>query len=151
MREYQMFFAAHHQEGCPLTALEAMACGSVVAGFGGTERFTHPYATPGNGYWADSDNDADSAIRRVSEMIRDVQSDPVRIQSLLAQSLVTIEPYSKPRVLAGLTRLLDGLAVIASGKDISPRLRHLRGPPLSEERWRLRDWLFSHRKRLQAR
>jgi glycosyltransferase involved in cell wall biosynthesis len=150
MREYQMFFAAHHQEGCPLTALEAMACGSVVAGFGGTERFTHPYATPGNGYWADSDNDADSAIRRVSEMIRDVQSNPAKIHPLLARSLATIEPYSKPRVLAGLTRLVEGLTVIASGPDSSSRLRHVRGPRLPEERWRLRDWLFTFRKQLRS-
>jgi glycosyltransferase involved in cell wall biosynthesis len=151
MREYQMFFAAHHQEGCPLTALEAMACGSVVAGFGGTERFNHPYATSGNGYWADNDDDADSAIRRVSEMIRDVQSNPARIKGLVAQSLVTIESYSKPRVLDCLTRLVDGLTVIASGANSSSRLRHARGALLPEERGRLRDWLFTYRKRLRSR
>jgi hypothetical protein len=36
-RTYSMFFAAQHLEGCLLTALEAMACITLVAGFPGTE------------------------------------------------------------------------------------------------------------------
>ena len=38
-RENKIFFAAQDLEGCPLTALEAMACGCLVAGFPGTASF----------------------------------------------------------------------------------------------------------------
>lgn len=71
-RENSIFFAAQDLEGCPLTALEAMACGCLVAGYGGTGQFAHPYATADNGLWV-PDRDvqgAACAIRSAIDLVR---------------------------------------------------------------------------------
>ena len=71
-RENSLFFAAQDLEGCPLPALEAMACGCLVAGFAGTAAFPHPYATPANGCWAPDRNvhAAADAVRSAIEVVR---------------------------------------------------------------------------------
>jgi glycosyltransferase involved in cell wall biosynthesis len=151
LRSYKMFFAAHHLEGCPLTALEAMACGCVVAGFAGTERFRHPYATSANGYWAAKDDDVESAVQCACRMIDDVQSNPIKTKSLLADSSRTVERYSKPQVIDSLSRLMRGLDLISSGNFSKTVLSKARGSSVPEERWSMNDWLYTHRKRRHYR
>jgi len=151
LRSYKMFFAAHHLEGCPLTALEAMACGCVVAGFGGTERFSHPYATNANGYWAAKDDDVESAVQCACRMIDDVQSNPKKTESLLADSSRTVERYSKPQVIDSLSRLMRGLNLFSTGNYSKSALRKARGVSVPEERWSMNDWLYTHRKKRHYR
>jgi hypothetical protein len=142
LRDHTMFFAAQHLEGCPLTALEAMACGCLVAGFPGTEGFSHPYASASNGYWA-NDNDAPSAIRAVASMIEDSRDRPAKIKSILENGLRTAQVYSKKRVLMGLERFVEGL----SGRSSSGVEMHRSMPSrIPEERWNWSDFLFAQRK-----
>ena len=61
-----VFLVLHRLDSLPLTGLEAMASGCVVAGFtgiGGRE-----YARPENGFWADED-DFPTCIRGLSEAV----------------------------------------------------------------------------------
>jgi glycosyltransferase involved in cell wall biosynthesis len=142
LRNHTMFFAAQHLEGCPLTALEAMACGCLVAGFPGTEGFSHPYASASNGYWA-NDNDAPSAIRAVVSMIEDSRVHPEKIRSVLENGLCTAQVYSKNRVLEGLERFVEGLPSRNSDGVEMHRSKKSRIP---EERWNWADFLFAQRK-----
>lgn len=64
LKTNKVFFAAQDLEGCPLTALEAMTCSTLVAGFPGTARFPHPYATSENGCWA-----RDRDVAHAAEMV----------------------------------------------------------------------------------
>lgn len=61
-----VFLVLHKLDSLPLTGLEAMASGCVVAGFtgiGGGE-----YARPENGFWAD-DNDLSTCVRGLAEAV----------------------------------------------------------------------------------
>lgn len=68
LRGAAVFLATQHWEGFGLPAVEAMACGCLVAGFAGTAPFPSPYATPANGFWA-PDGDATAAAVAVGRAI----------------------------------------------------------------------------------
>jgi hypothetical protein len=143
-RTYSMFFAAQHLEGCPLTALEAMACGCLVAGFPGTENFTHPYAKEGNGYWA-KDNDVDSAIRCVANMIEDSRSNPGKVKAIQESGIHTSQNYSKQAVSQALKRFVAGLEFGVVGTERADDRKMI--PPVSQEQW---VWSDSARKKLRS-
>ena len=142
-RTHTMFFAAQHLEGCPLTALEAMACGCLVAGFPGTENFTHPYANEGNGFWA-KDNDVESAIRCVANMIEDSRSNPAKVQAMQENGIRTSQNYSKQSVSQALKRFVAGLEIRGVGTGTSDDRTMLN--PVSQEQWIWSDYLFAQRK-----
>lgn len=142
-RNYSMFFAAQHLEGCPLTALEAMACGCLVAGFPGTENFTHPYANYRNGYWA-KDNDVDSAIRCVATMIEASRCNPTKVQEIQENGIHTSQKYSKQSVSKALTRFVEGLEIGIVGWGAARNRRMT--STISEEQWIWSDYLYAQRK-----
>jgi len=142
-RTYSMFFAAQHLEGCPLTALEAMACGCLVAGFPGTENFTHPYAKEGNGYWA-KDNDVDSAIRCVANMIEDSRSNPGKVKAIQESGIHTSQNYSKQAVSQALKRFVAGLEFGVVGTERADDRKMI--PPVSQEQWVWSDYAYAQRK-----
>jgi glycosyltransferase involved in cell wall biosynthesis len=146
LRAHSMFFAAQHLEGCPLTALEAMACRCLVAGFPGTEFFTHPYANDTNGYWA-MDNDVDSAVRAICRMVRDTQTNPGKCQETIDCGIKTVGKYTKEQVVAKLSRLVDGLEAILSNRKIRPVASHRSVENIPEESWNWSDYLYAQRKK----
>ena len=145
LRRYTMFFAAQHLEGCPLTALEAMACGCIVAGFPGTESFTHPYANSDNGYWA-KDNDVHAATNCVINMIVESRFHPQRMQQLQENGLKTAQGYSRSAVTVALEKLVTGLTSgsVPSANSYTKENRSRSYSP--EERWICLDYLYALRK-----
>lgn len=104
LRAHHVFFAAQDLEGFGLPALEAMACGSVVAGFPGTGRFTHPYASPENGFWA-PDRDIVAASACVVKAIDLARSGGTAYEALRAEGRQTACRFSKEAALAALREL----------------------------------------------
>jgi hypothetical protein len=144
-RTYSMFFAAQHLEGCPLTALEAMACRTLVAGFPGTEKFSHPYATPRNGYWAE-DNNIELAVQSVCQMIDDLLNRPSKSQDVIEQGLISIDKYTKTQVASNLerfSRCMESMIADGDGRVFSVA----RCVRLPEERWNWLDYFYSLKKR----
>jgi hypothetical protein len=105
-RQNSIFFAAQDLEGCPLTALEAMTCGCLIAGFPGTARFVHPYATPANGLWA-ADRDVDQAAAAVGKAIDIVRAGGEKYKSYLAAGRETVRRFTKQAVLSALAELVE--------------------------------------------
>jgi glycosyltransferase involved in cell wall biosynthesis len=101
IRKHSLFFAAQDLEGFGLPALEAMACGSLVAGFAGTGAFAHPYATPENGLWA-PDRNIPAAVRATREAIAVVRQGGERYQKYLAAGRKTAERFTREAVLESL-------------------------------------------------
>ena len=106
-RANKIFFAAQDLEGCPLTALEAMACGCLVAGFPGTGRFAHPYATPANGLWAADRNipAAAAAVRSAIDVVRGGD----RYHRYLEAGRETARRYSEEPVKTAIAELVAGV------------------------------------------
>jgi Glycosyl transferases group 1 len=133
MRQHSLFFAAQYLEGFGLPALEAMACGSVVAGFAGTGAFAHPYATPQNGLWA-PDCNVPAAVIAVREAIEVVRQGGERYQKYHAAGRRTAERFTKEAVLESLRDFL---------KVIESRNYESRHPPVV--RLGLRGTLYAYR------
>lgn len=101
MRSSRVFFAAHQLEGCPMPALEAMACGAIVAGFPGTRGLPHPYATSLNGFWAPDDSVADGvlAVRSAIAVARDGGRE---YQTRIAAGHETLQGFGESAVMDAL-------------------------------------------------
>ncbi|HTU91474.1 MAG TPA: glycosyltransferase [Gemmataceae bacterium] len=145
-RENRLFFAAQDTEGCPLTALEAMTCGSLVVGYPGTASFPHPYATPANGIWV-TDRDIDKAVTAVQKAIRVAGEGGRAYHSFLEAGTQTANAYRKDVVCDALK---DMLAVVQS------RDYRRRTISVSNLRWReavaaYRIWCRHHQPPLSAR
>jgi hypothetical protein len=93
MRQNKVFFAAHDKEGCPMTALEAMASGAIVSGFPGTEHFRHPYASEKNGFWA-QDYNINQAVRAVCAAIQIATSGGAKYQNMVECGHETVKQFS---------------------------------------------------------
>lgn len=117
-RANAVFLSTQQREGCPLPSLEAMACGTVVAGYPGTERFPHPYATPGNGFWT-ADGDIPGAVTAVRRAITLCRAGGPPLDRLTADGRRTAERYSEPAVRAALRPFLDFL----DGTPVRPARR----------------------------
>jgi len=86
-----VFLALHRLASQPLTGLEAMASGCVVAGFtgiGGRE-----YARPENGFWADED-DFPGCIRQLAEAVRLSRESGVRREAYAAACAKVVAAYT---------------------------------------------------------
>jgi hypothetical protein len=105
LRAHSIFFAAHDLEACPTSGLEAMACGCLVAGFGGTGRFPHPYATLKNGIWA-SDRNVGDAIRAVQTAIDVVRKAGASYGAYLDAGRRTVQRFTKESMVDALSELL---------------------------------------------
>jgi len=106
LRANKIFFAAQEREGCPLTALEAMACNAVVAGYPGTGGFPHPYASPDNGFWA-RDNDVETAVSALGRAINVVRHGGQEYQKILEAGRATARRFSREAVLRALTDMVE--------------------------------------------
>jgi glycosyltransferase involved in cell wall biosynthesis len=105
LRKNAIFFSTQDREGFGLPALEAMACGALVAGFAGTGAFPHPYATPRNGLWA-PDRDARRAAERVCEAVEVVRGGGARLAGLRSEARAALEDFTEDAVRRGLNDLL---------------------------------------------
>jgi hypothetical protein len=105
-RANAIFFSAQDLEGFGLPALEAMACGCVVAGYAGTGAFAHPYATASNGLWV-TDRDVPAAIDAVRSAIQEVRAHGVPYTDRLRAAGDTAARYSKEAARTALAELLE--------------------------------------------
>ncbi len=86
-----VFLVLHRLDSQPLTGLEAMASGCVLAGFtggGGRE-----YARPENGFWADED-DFPACIRQLAEAVRLSRETGARRAAYAAACAETMAAYT---------------------------------------------------------
>jgi hypothetical protein len=109
-RENSIFFAAHDHEACPNPGLEAMACGCLVAGYGGTGNFPHPYATATNGIWV-PDRTIGAAAEALRAAVQVVREGGEKCNQYLEAGRQTAERFTKQVVLQALRELL---AVVGS-------------------------------------
>ena len=89
--EASVFLALHRLDSLPLTGIEALASGCVVAGFtgiGGRE-----YATAKNGFWADED-DFPACIRQLAKAVRLSRESSARRKAYAAACARTAASYS---------------------------------------------------------
>ena len=110
LRDTAVYLALCRFESCPLTILEAMASGCVVAGFTGLGG--RQYATDRNGFWADED-DCIEAAERLAQGVRLITEGGPRCSDLLEAGHVTARYYSRERMARSLIdywkRFLAGL------------------------------------------
>jgi len=106
LRASKIFFSAQDQEGFGMPALEAMICGCLVAGFGGTRRFPHPYARRGNGLWA-SDLNVEQAAKAVCKAIRLATDQGPKYQQIIKNAQATAALYNRDAAISGLQEMSD--------------------------------------------
>jgi hypothetical protein len=104
-RESSIFFAAQDLEGFGLPAVEAMACGCLVAGFAGTGCFPHPYANAANGFWA-PDRDVAAAADRVRRALAVVRGGGEPYERYLDAGHETARRFTKEPVLHALADMV---------------------------------------------
>jgi hypothetical protein len=105
-RENSLFFATQDLEGCPLPALEAMACGCLVAGFPGTASFPHPYATSKNGFWA-PDRNVRGAAAAVNSAIDVLLAGGKAYEDYVEAGRLTAQRFSHAAVRQALQEMLN--------------------------------------------
>jgi glycosyl transferase family 1 len=120
MSSCAIFMSTAHLEGCPLPPLEAMACGCIVAGFGGTPGLAHPYATSDNGLWAKDENETD-AIEKVLQAIDLVEHQQARAERIRVCGYDTVERFSVGAVRRALEPLIAYLGAAPSRRIRSDR------------------------------
>lgn len=108
LRGAGVFLSTQDREGLGLPALEAMACGCVVAGYAGTGLFPHPYANPQNGYWA-KDRSVTAAARQLERALKAVLVSAPRAQEVRAAGYETARRYQGDLFAAGLQQLSEAL------------------------------------------
>jgi hypothetical protein len=105
MRSVKLFFAAQHDEGCPLPALEAMACGAAVVGFGGTKPYPHPYATSQNGWWA-TEYAPRAAAKMVLRAMNCARANVAEYRDAVEAGYETIKPFTREAASEALREVL---------------------------------------------
>src|SRR5436190_1723856 len=108
-RRLAVFFAAQDLEGFGMPGIEAMACGSLVAGFPGTDGFPHPYATPDNGLWA-PDRDSRAAASAVCRAIELVKADGPELASIRNAASRTLARFTRETATFALSELAKVVA-----------------------------------------
>jgi glycosyltransferase involved in cell wall biosynthesis len=106
LRGNKIFFSAQDQEGFGMPALEAMICGCLVAGFGGTRQFPHPYVKEGNGVWA-QDLNIDAAVKAVCEAIKLAQENGTQYRQIIANAQATAAQFNREEASRALKEMLD--------------------------------------------
>ncbi len=120
LRASRVFFVAQDREGCPLTALEAMTCNALVAGFPGTANFPHPYATPANGFWV-RDRDAVAAIGAVGRAIELAKAGGDPYRRVLEAGHATARRFDRDAVLEALRAAVTVIGPRAYASRTGPR------------------------------
>lgn len=155
MRSSKIFFAAQHLEGCPMPALEAMACGTLVAGFKGTRGLPHPYATALNGFWAPDDSIA-AGVKAVCSAISVARENGDEFRNRVSAGRHTLKQFSEAAVLDALKSLLRAIGAqqFVDSRNPSPSIG-LRGQWEILSRKYSRAWLRTrlghHKRRLLGR
>jgi hypothetical protein len=99
--ESAVYLALGRFEACPLSALEALSSGCIVAGFTGTGGWD--YATSRNGFWA-AEDDVLACTSQLTEGVRLAAEARQRYQEMVADAQATAAAYSEERFLS---RLLE--------------------------------------------
>ena len=105
-RTNSIFFSSQYLEGFGLPALEAMACGCLVAGFKGTSNFTHPYAEPANGLWV-PDGDVLAAAAAVRKAVELRRTEGPTYTAYVEAGLLTARRFTRETVLPALAAMLE--------------------------------------------
>jgi hypothetical protein len=92
--ESAVYLALGRFEACPLSALEALASGCIVAGFTGTGGWD--YATTRNGFWAQED-DLLGCTTQLAEAVRLAAEAKQRYREMLADAQAAAAAYSEER------------------------------------------------------
>ncbi len=108
-RRCAVFLSTQDREGFGLPAIEAMNCGCVVAGYGGTGRFPHPYASAENGLWA-PDRSVGPAAARVCEALTLVRRGGAELQRIVSAGQKTAGAYSAGAFEDAVARLAGAAA-----------------------------------------
>jgi len=128
-RRCAIFFSSQNREGFGNPALEAMACGCLVAGYAGTFPFPSPYASSANGCWAQERSEA-AAVRTVLKAIRTVRENADAYSQYLSAAEKTAEPYSKATALVQMREAMSSIMVTAgSVGDAVTRGHYLKSVP----------------------
>jgi glycosyltransferase involved in cell wall biosynthesis len=98
--ESALYLSLCRHEALPLSALEALASGCVVAGFTGFGG--RDYATSANGFWADED-DCLAAVDQLAQATRLVVDGGDRHRCLVQNALRTAAAYNPDRFVRQLT------------------------------------------------
>lgn len=109
LRRLAVFFAAQDIEGFGMPAIEAMACGCVVAGFPGTGAFPHPYAAPQNGFWA-PDRDVRAAANAVCRAIDLVKTGGAELEAYRWPVRITLTLFTREAAHDALSELAKVVA-----------------------------------------
>jgi glycosyltransferase involved in cell wall biosynthesis len=109
MRTCGLFLSTQDLEGFGLPAIEAMACGCVVAGYPGTGRFPHPYASPANGLWV-RDRAPRAAAEAVLEGIRQIEQQDPRHRHRQVAGRAAAESFSRDRLVSSLIEMIDPIS-----------------------------------------
>lgn len=91
-----VFLSLSRLEGLPITTLEAMACGCVVAGFtgiGGRE-----YATSANGFWVEED-DCESCALALASAVRLAEAGGPALRAMNSAAMKTASDWSHANFL----------------------------------------------------
>ncbi len=105
--ESAVYLALGRFEACPLSALEAMASGCIVAGFTGTGGWD--YATSRNGFWA-AEDDLLGCTAQLTEAVRMASEGKQRYQEMCGDAQAAAAVYSDERFLACLLECWRPLA-----------------------------------------
>lgn len=105
--ESAVYLALGRFEACPLSALEALSCGCIVAGFTGTGGWD--YATARNGFWAPED-DVLACATQLTEAVRLAAEGKQRYHEMFSDAQATAAAYSEERFRARLLECWGQLA-----------------------------------------
>ena len=107
LAESAVYLALGRFEACPLSALEALAAGCIVAGFTGTGGWD--YATARNGFWAPED-DLFGCATQLAEAVRMAAEAKQRYQAMIADAQATAAAYTEERFRSRLLQCWRQLA-----------------------------------------
>jgi glycosyltransferase involved in cell wall biosynthesis len=107
-RANSVFLSTQYLEGFGLPALEAMACGCLVAGYKGTAGFAHPYASTANGVWA-PDEDTRAAAAAVTRAIEIVREAGPTYRAYLEAGRETAKRFTRETALPAVAAMVEAV------------------------------------------
>jgi glycosyltransferase involved in cell wall biosynthesis len=105
--ESSVYLALGRFEACPLSSLEALSAGCIVAGFTGAGGWD--YATSRNGFWA-AEDDVLGCSTQLAEAVRLAAEGKQRYQEMVADAQATAALYNEERFLQSLLECWRQLA-----------------------------------------
>ena len=95
LRESAVYLSLQRLESVGMSAIEAMACGCVVAGFAG--QGGNEYATSANGFWA-PDDDCIRCTAQLANAVHHVSNGGQRLADMIQSASITAETYNMDRL-----------------------------------------------------